>query len=124
MNLKQTSYSQLSHDVAGMFPMEQQRVFFSIFETLNEEVYEEGNAAEWQIRYPDILSSDPAIPGNCKLLVKENSNEFFSEPLNNPTWTEVLQQLNTLLGKTESQIGFLEAITPLDAGVYEAIFSK
>jgi hypothetical protein len=124
MNLKQTSYSQLSHDVAGMFPMEQQRVFFSIFETLNEEVYEEGNAAEWQVRYPDIHSSEPAIPGNCKLVIKENSKEFFSEPLHDPTWTDVLQNLNTLLGKTDSQIGFLEAIMPLDAGVYEAQFSK
>ena len=116
-------YSVLSQLVYNIVD-QPQRVFFSIFDVIEEGKEEEDSL----VQYPDLESTEPVIPGLVRLVInnKEYSpNLVLSENISDPTWKDILNICNDLLGKCQTySTGFLYDVIPGPEGVYELALMK
>jgi hypothetical protein len=110
-------YSKFSNDVYNLVE-QPQRVFLSMYDELPETD---------TICYPDLHSPVPVISGKVRLSINDtfiNEEQIFSLELTDPTWKDLLEEVNSMLKNCTVPIGFLENIVPLDAGTYQLIFSR
>ena len=109
-------YSKFSSDVYNLVELPQ-RVFLSMYDELPETGI---------VQHPDLHSSTPIISGKVKLIINDsfiNEEQLFSLELSDPTWKDLLEEINNMLKNCTVPIGFLENIVPVDAGTYQLIFS-
>lgn len=69
---------------------------FSIF----ERAYTCALGKDWVVKHPDIWSDEPVFEGKCIFVTdywRVSENEVFSEPMENPTWSEIISECNRQL---------------------------
>jgi hypothetical protein len=120
-------------DMVNSIVDQPQRIFLSMFRYKDESELSEQLVYDMLklgpgplVDHPDILSKDPVIEGKVKLIINDpeiHKHSISSLSLENPTWTDILQEANYMLARCDTPIGFLEKIVPLDAGTYELVFA-
>lgn len=117
-------YSMLSRGVYELVE-QPQRVFFSIYDTMKAEGEEPGITNDMVVHFPDIHSTDALIHGECTFTI---NNPIFSpeviqsDTLVNPTWKDVLNCCNNLLGVCKTHVtGFLQNIIHINDNQYEFV---
>jgi hypothetical protein len=69
---------------------------FSIFES----AYGCPIKGDWVVRHPDIFDEGAVFEGKCVFLTdywRVSENEVFSEPMENPTWSDIISECNRQL---------------------------
>jgi hypothetical protein len=82
---------------------------FSIFDTVS---YGDGAGQEWIIIYPDITSSQPVFKGECRFCVDywRISERPIYFTLENPTWKDIIIELDNIMKQGDGCGIFLENI--------------
>lgn len=55
---------------------------------------------DWVVRHPDIFDEGAVFEGKCVFVTdywRVSENEVFSEPIENPTWSEIISECNRQL---------------------------
>jgi hypothetical protein len=117
-------YSTLSRGVYDLVE-QPQRVFFSIYDTLAVEGEDAEVTNDMVVHYPDIHSLDALIHGECVFVINDaifSPEVIQSDILINPTWKDVLNCCNTLLGACKTHAtGFLQNIIHINGNEYEFV---
>jgi hypothetical protein len=55
---------------------------------------------DWVVKHPDIFDEGAVFEGKCVFVTdywRVSENEVFSEPMENPTWSEIISECNRQL---------------------------
>ena len=117
------AYSELKRKVHSLIDSDKKLVEFSIF-------VDAGNVDdEWQVRAPDIESTDTIIEGEVifysdywRLTDYNNGVPCQCEAVTNPTWKDIINAANKLLEETNKYQLFLEGLTHVkNVGEYKMV---
>ena len=85
-------------------------VEFSIFKTIT---YPNDCDQTWMITYPDVTSKEPVFKGHCRFCInywRVSDNAIFFD-LENPTWRDIIVEVDKILEGGNGCGVFFESIT-------------